>query len=196
MKPRGTWKKIHWAWTMAGLLAALSASGAAEAEDFVFSGEPIHPACVEALAMQSGDAIPVTKAVSLTGCAASQRSRLAVEREGSFRTIHGPAGGSFGYALISTLDNGIFVIGIRRTDAQGASSVSLAAVDIRQQPQLMRTGEVAQRWILEMVGEVWLPGMDLASVQTVGNRVHFVAGVGASRKEEVVDLTRIGRARR
>lgn len=183
-------------WPTAGLIAALAASGPAGAAQFVFSGKPIHPACVEALAMQSGDAIPVTTAVSLVGCAASQRSQLEVRRDRSTLSIATPEGGSFGYTVISTLDNGIFIIAIRRTDAHGSSSTSLAAVDIRQRPQVMRTGEVAQRWVLEMVGEVWLPDMELASVRTIGNRVHFAAGVGPNRKEEVIDLTRIGKARR
>lgn len=181
-----------------GLLAVLAASGAAKAEDgFVFSGKPVHPACVEALAMRTGDAIPVTTAVSLSGCAASERSKLAVKQDGSAYLIEGPdGGGTFGYRVISALDNGMFIVAIRRTDSQGAASVSLAAVDIRERPTLLRGGDVGTRKILEMVGEVWLPDVQLGSVETVGNIVHYWAGVGANRREGTVDLTRIGKARR
>ncbi len=54
--------------------AIVAVAGAAQAKEaFLYNGEPIHPGCVHALAMQQGDAVPVTTAVSLEGCASSER---------------------------------------------------------------------------------------------------------------------------
>ena len=62
--------------------AIVAFAGAAQAkEEFLYSGEPIHPACVHALAMQQGDAVPVTTAVSLEGCISSERSGAMIHYE-------------------------------------------------------------------------------------------------------------------
>ena len=47
----------------------------------------------------------------------------------------------------------------------------------------------------ELLGELWIPGMDVLSFRSAGNVVHFVAGVGPDRVERHVDFTRLGRMR-
>jgi len=59
---------------LAALLWAALAREADAREPFLYAGQPVHPACVHALAMHQGDRMPVTTAVSLEGCAASERS--------------------------------------------------------------------------------------------------------------------------
>lgn len=191
------------AWRVLALLhvcAAVAAAGAAQAgEKFLYSGKPIHPGCVHALAMQQGDAVPVTTAVSLEGCASSERSRAAVHYEGDdLAVIEDDAllgGGSFGYRVLSQLDNGIFGLAIRRILADGEERVSLAAVEIVQRP-MIRHGSIVQLKQIELLGELWVPDMELTSFRSVGNRVHFVAGVGPERVERDVDFTRLGKMRR
>ncbi len=63
-----------------------TAGGAHAKEEFVYSGEPIHPGCIHALAMQQGDAGPVTTAVNLEGCASSERSKIVVRSGSRART--------------------------------------------------------------------------------------------------------------
>ncbi len=41
-----------------------------------------------------------------------------------------------------------------------------------------------------------MPDMELASFRSVGNRVHFVAGVGPERVERDFDFTRLGKMRK
>ena len=113
---------------------------------FIYKGEPVHPACVQALAMQQGDAVPVATAVSLEGCAASERSRSRVRYKGDIAWFEDEAlmgAGSFGYR--------------------------------------------------ELLGEIWIRDMQMASFRSVGNVVHFSAGVGRNRVDRTVDLTRLGR---
>jgi hypothetical protein len=181
-------------------LAILVAAGGASAKGkFLYSGEPIHPGCIHALAMQQGDASPVTAAVSLEGCAASARSRAKVRWESDdLAMIEDDAllgGGAFGYRVLSQLDNGIYGLAIRRVLPDGKERVSLAAVEIVERP-MIRHGNIVQLQLVELLGELWIPGMDLTSFRTVGNRVHFIAGFGNERVERDVDLTRLGKMRR
>lgn len=180
-----------------GLALLIAASPASASEPFIWSGEPVHPGCVHALVMKPGDLVPVATSVSLPGCASSDRSRAKLQFDKEFTFIEDDAflgGGSFGYQHISTLDNGLFILGIQRVDADGKEHVSLSAMAIVKRPTLQAGGQVTQRQVLEMVGEVRLPDMRMASIRVAGNRVHFSAGAGSSRIDRTVDLSRIGRA--
>lgn len=176
-----------------------SAEAMAGGAPFVFGSEPVHPGCVHALVMQEGDRVPVVTAVSLPACASSERSQAPLKFDKEIVYIEDEAltgFPSFGYRHLSTLDNGIFVIGIRRVDAEGKAHVSLAAMTIRKRPTLQRGGGVSDRLILEMVGEVRIPDMRMASLKVQGNVVHYSAGAGATRIDRTIDLSRIGRALR
>jgi len=180
--------------------AILVSAGSARADEaFVYAGEPIHPACVHAIAMHQGDAVPVTTAVSLEGCAASERSKSKVHYEaGDLAVIEDDAllgGGSFGYRVLSRLDNGIFGLAIRRVRPDGSERVSLAAVELVRRPMILH-GSIVQLEQIELLGELWVPDMELTSFRTGGNRVHFVSGVGAERVERNVDFTRLGKMRK
>ena len=182
------------AWT-AGVLVP----GAALAGDaFVYANEPVHPGCVHALAMHQGDQVPVTTAVSLEGCATSVRSKSKVHYEGDLAVIDDrrlEGGGSFGYRVLSRLDNGIFALAIRRIRGDGEQRVSLAAVQMVARPML-RHGAIVRLMLLELLGEIWVPEMQLSSFRSVGNTVHFVSGTGPDRVERTFDFTRLGRMRR
>lgn len=172
--------------------------GASARVPFIVQGEPVHPACVHALAMQSGDSISVVTAVSIPGCEASDRTRNPLQHRGEIIFFEDEAllnGGSFGYRHLSTLSNGLFILGIVRTLPDGEEHVSLAALDLVDRPML-RNGAVVRRKVLEMVGEVWVEDLRLATVRTVGNVVHFSAGVGKTKVDRSVDFSKIGRARR
>jgi len=148
--------------------------------------------------MNQGDAAPVTTAVSLVGCAASERSKSPVHYEGDLAVIEDDAvlgGGSFGYRVMNQLDNGIFGLVVRRLLPDGTERVSLAAVDLVARP-MIRNGSIANLMMIELVGEIWIPDMQLLSFQSVGNKVHFVSGVGPERIERTVDFTRIGKLRK
>jgi hypothetical protein len=180
--------------------AMLLGAGAAQARgQFLYAGEPIHPGCIHALAMQRGDAVPVTAAVSLEGCASSERVRAKVRWEpDDLAVIEDDAllgGGSFGYRVLSQLDNGVYGLAIRRVRPSGEERVSLAAVQIVERP-MVRHGNIVQQKLVELLGELWIPGMELTSFRTMGNRVHFVAGIGDERVERDVDFTRLGKMRR
>ncbi len=180
--------------------AIVAVAGTAQAKEaFLYNGEPIHPGCVHALAMQQGDAVPVTTAVSLEGCASSERSGAKVRYESDdLAVIEDDAllgGGSFGYRVLNQFDNGIFGLAIRRVLPNGAERVSLAAVKIVQRP-MVRHGSIVRVTLIEVLGELWIPDMELASFRSVGNRVHFVAGVGPERVERDFDFTRLGKMRR
>jgi hypothetical protein len=190
---------LRWAalWAAcAGLLFVLTASGASAQEPFIYNSEPVHPGCVHALVMQAGDALPVTTSVSLPGCMASERSKPPIERRDKVLVIRDEAllgDQVFGYRHLSTLDNGIFVLGILRESPDGSNHVTLAAVQIVERPTI-RFRELGTHFVLQMVGEVWIKDMQMASVRTVGNKVHFSAGVGPSRETRTVDLSKIGKA--
>lgn len=184
------------------LLAAgatvLAASAAHAEQSFTYADRPIHPGCIHALAMQKADAFPVTTAVSLEGCAQSERSRSKVHYEGDFAVIEDEAllgKGSFGYRVLNQLDNGIFGLAIRRILPDGKERVSLAAVQLVDRP-MMRHGATVRLMLVELLGEVWIPEMQFSSFESVGNKVHFVSGVGPDRVERTVDFTRIGKQRR
>jgi len=148
--------------------------------------------------MHQGDAIPVTTAVSLAGCKASERSKSEVRYEGDLAVIEDEAllgGGTFGYRVLNQLDNGIYGLAVRRVLPDGTERVSLAAVDLVARP-MIRHGSIAKVMMVELIGEIWIPDMQLLSFQSVGNKVHFVSGVGPERVERTVDFTRIGKQRR
>jgi hypothetical protein len=174
----------------------LGASGSQASDAFIHQGKMIHPGCVHALAMSTGDAIPVTTAISLLGCERSERSKPKMIHEGDTvgfedETLLGE--GRFTYRHLSTLDNGLFILGIRRSLPDGSEHVSLAAVAIASRP-VLRSREVQKQPVLEMIGEVWIKDLQVASLRTSGNVVHYSAGVGASRVDRTVDLSRIGKA--
>ncbi len=178
------------------LCLGLSTIGATQARanaPFYWGDKAIHPGCVHALVMNQGDAIPVTIGVSLEGCAASDRSKPPVTVENrlhSFEDDELLGGGSFGYIHISTLDNGIYILGIARKFSDGAERVSLAAVDLVQH-RMMRQGAMVNRIIIELLGEMWIEDLYLASVRISGNIVRFRAGSGPTQVEKTVDLSRI-----
>jgi hypothetical protein len=180
--------------------AIVAVAGGAQAEEgFLYNGKPIHPGCVHALAMQQGDAVPVTTAVSLEGCLSSERAGAKVRYESDdLAMIEDDAllgGGAFGYRVLSQLDNGIFALAIRRVLPDGEERVSLAAVKIVVRP-MVRHGSIVRLQLIELLGELWIPDMELASFRRVGNRVHFVAGVGPERVERYFDFTRLGKMRK
>lgn len=193
----------RWFRVVAAVSAVLCAgAGAASAgEAFVFSGQPIHPGCVHAIAMRSGDRIPVTRSVSLEGCMASDRVRADAERDPLTRDLlyiedEALIGeGGFGYRVLAVLENGVFIVGIRRTDGGGIVRASLAAMDLVERPEL-RDGQVMQRKVLESIGEVWLASLETMTLRTSGNVVQYVDGLGRERVERTIDLSRIARARR
>ena len=183
---------------MAIVGVVLVASSASARVSFIVHGDPVHPACVHALAMQTVDSLPVVTAVSIAACDASPRSKSSVQRDGEIVLFEDDAllgGGSFGYNHLSTLSNGLFIIGIIRVLPDGERRVSLAVVDLVDRPTL-RNRAVVTRKVLEMVGEVWIPDLRLASVRTVGNSVSFSAGIGPSKIERSLDFSRIGKARK
>ena len=178
------------------LVTALVANEAGA--QFLYAGEPVHPACVHALAMHQGDAVPVTTAVSLEGCASSQRSKAKVRYKGEVAMFEDEAllgGGSFGYRELTQLDNGIFGLGIRRVLPGGEERVSLAAVKLVER-SMIRHGQVIRSQQIELLGELWIPDMQMLSFRSMGNIVHFTAGVGQKRIERRVDFTRLGRRRK
>ena len=188
---------------LSALLFALVGIGMAAQEahaqdGFVYSSEPVHPGCVHALAMHPGDRVPVTTAVSLEGCASSKRSQSVLRYERDLAVIDDDSlegGGSFGYRVLSRLENGIFALAIRRVRSDGEETVSLAAVQMVARPML-RHGVITRLMLLELLGEIWVPEMQLASFRAMGNTVHFVSGRGADKVERTFDFTRLGRMRK
>jgi len=176
----------------------LVASAADAEEAFMYADRPIHPGCIHALAMHQGDAVPVTTAVSLAGCATSERSKSEVRYEGDLAVIKDEdllGGGSFGYRVINQLDNGIFGLAVRRVLPDGEERVSLAAVQLVGR-HMIRHGSTVRLMLVELLGEMWIPDMQLLSFQSIGNKVHFVSGVGPDRVERTIDFTRIGKQRK
>lgn len=165
---------------------------------FLYGSEPVHPACVHALAMHQGDTNPVTTAVSLEGCASSERSRSDVRHEGGITFFEDDTllgGGSFGYRELTQLDNGIFGLAIRRVLPDGEERVSLAAVKIVKRP-MIRNGRIVQLQQIELLGELWIPDMEMLSFRSLGNMVQFSSGIGREKVERSVDWTRLGRMRK
>jgi hypothetical protein len=182
-----------------GILAWAAVAGEVQAEArFLYAGELVHPACVHALAMHQGDAVPVTTAVSLEGCATSERSKSKIRYEGEIaifedEAVLGP--GSFGYRELTQLDNGIFGLVIRRVLPDGEERVSLAAVKMVARP-MIRHGRIVRLEQLELLGELWIPDMQLMTFRSMGNVVQFSSGTGPDRVERRVDFTRLGRMRK
>jgi hypothetical protein len=182
-----------------GALAWAAVASEARAQDrFLYAGEPVHPACVHALAMHQGDAVPVTTAVSLEGCASSERSKNKIRYEGEVVMFEDEAllgAGSFGYRELTQLDNGLFGLAIRRVLANGDERVSLAAIKMVARP-MIRHGKIVRLEQIELLGELWIPDMQIMSFQSMGNVVHFSSGVGPEKVERRVDFTRLGRMRK
>lgn len=181
------------------VLAIAVVAGQAYAQaPLLYGGQPVHPACIHALAMQQGDAVPLTTAVSLEGCASSERSKIEVRYEGDFAVFEDEAllgGGSFGYREFTRLDNGILGLIIRRILPDGEERVSLAAVKMAERPML-RHGQIIRLLLIELLGELWIPDMQTLSFRSMGNSVHFSAGFGPAKVERTVDLTRLGKMRK
>jgi hypothetical protein len=180
-----------------GTLVLVTSAADAE-EPFTYADRPIHPGCIHALTMHQGDAVPVTTAVSLVGCATSERSKGEVRYEGDLAIIEDEAllgGGSFGYRVMNQLDNGIFGLAVRRILPDGEERVSLAAVQLVARP-MIRHGSPDPLMLVELLGEMWIPDMQILSFKSIGNKVHFVSGVGPERIERTIDFTRIGKQRK
>jgi hypothetical protein len=181
------------AWVVTGV-----ASEAREQFGSLYGGKPVHPACVHALVMQEGEPFPVTTAVSLEGCAASDRSKSEVRGDGDVFSFEDDAilgGGSFGYREMTRLENGIFGLAIRRVLPSGDERISLAAIQLVARPMILN-GKLVHLDMLELLAEVWIPEMQMLSFRAVGNTVTFTSGAGPDRVERTVDWTRIGRMRR
>jgi hypothetical protein len=177
---------------------AAFASAAHAQSNLLYGDEPVHPACVHALAMHQGDATPVTTAVSLEGCSSSERSKSRVQHKGEVvffedETLLG--GGSFGYRELTQLENGIIGLAIVRVLPDGEERVSMAAVTKIARP-MIRNGQIVQLEQIELLGELWIPDMQLMSFKSLGNVVHFSAGAGPDRVEREIDFTRLGRMRK
>jgi len=169
---------------------------AAAIAPFIDGQVVVHPACVEVLVMKPGQRVAVVRSVNLAGCRETARTESKIQHDGPivlFKDDGLLGGGSFGYRHLSTLDNGLFILGVRRVSADGTERVSIAAVGLYNRPQLM-DGIVVERIVLEMVGEVWIKDLRLASVSTVGNKVRFSAGIGPTSVDRMVDLSKIGKA--
>lgn len=183
---------------LVGLSITTLACEARPPNPFSYGGEPVHPACIHALTMHQGDVVPVTTAVSLEGCSASERTRSKAHYQGEINIFEDDTllgGGSFGYREIAQLENGIYGLAILRVLPDGEERVSLAAVALVARP-MMREGRIVTLQILELLGELWIPGMETLTFRSVGNSIHFVAGVGPEKVERDVDFTRLGRLRK
>lgn len=188
-----------------GLAAATAllmtlATGAAEAQrgGLYFEGGRIHPACIHALLMQESDTISVVTALSLPGCAASQRVTSEVSFEGPVVFFEDDAilgGGRYGYRELARLENGMYAIGTRRDLPDGTTRFSVAAVEIVERPML-RSGVIVRPQMLELVGEARVDVSDMASFQVSGNVVSFKSGVGPRAVSRTVDFSKVGTARR
>jgi hypothetical protein len=178
-------------------VVAFAAGQARAKAAFLYGGEPVHPACVQALAMHEGEEVPVITAVTLAGCTSSHRTRSKVYYEDDFATFEDDAllgGGSFGYRELARLKNGIIGLIIRRVLPDGQEKVSMAAVKLVDRP-MIRHGDIVHMQQIELLGEIWIPGMDVLSFRSMGNVVEFVAGTGPERVERRVDFTRLGKLR-
>ena len=157
-----------------------------------FEDKPIHPACIRALAMKKGDILPVTNTVDLEGCMANPLSHATAHVKEESHTIaldeeHG--GGSFSYRILGTLDNGIRIVGIGRVAADGSRAISVAAIDLVNEPAL-RHGNMVDRTMLKLIVERWVHDFTHGQVQVVGNTVRFYVTSGSSEVDRVIDLSR------
>lgn len=181
-----------------GLVAMLSASEA-EADDFLFKGGPIHPACVHALVTNhEGEPLPVPLSVSLAGCNASPRASSKIIYEGEILEVKDKSWlgeGSFAYRVMSQLTEELFVIGVRQIDDEGARKVSLAVIDIVERP-MFRAGDVIQVPALELLALVPLPKAQTMNFRRSGNLVQIKGGTGPNAIDRTVDLTPLVKVRR
>jgi hypothetical protein len=186
--------------TTLGLCLSMSLSAeVAEADDFLFKGNPIHPACVHALVTNlEGDPLPVALSVSLAGCMASSRAEIGIRYEGEVIEIKDQAllgGGAFGYRVMSQLTDELFVLGIRRVGDDGGRKVSLAVVDIVERP-MFRVSDVIQVPALELLALVPLPNSQSLNFRRSGNLVQIKSGTGPNAMDRTVDLTPLVKARK
>ncbi len=185
--------------TISAVLLLAIATGAHAREDFVYDDKPIHPGCIHALVMVQGDRVPVTTSVSLDGCQQSERAKAKVQyRSQDLAVIEDEVllgGGTFGYRLLNRFDNGVYGVVIQRVEADGTERVSLAAIQVKDRP-MVRHGTIVHMRQMELLGEIWIPGMELTSFRSAGNRVHFTAGVGRERVDREFDFTRLGKMRK
>jgi len=171
----------------------------AEADDFLFKGNPIHPACVHALVTNlEGDPLPVPLVVSLAGCMASPRGEIAIRYDAEAieiqdETLLGDV--TFGYRVLSQLTNELFIIGIRRTSADGTKQISLAVIDIVERP-MFRLGAVMQIPALELLALVPLPKSESMNFRRSGNVVQIKVGSGPNAFDRTVDLSPLVKARK
>jgi hypothetical protein len=184
-----------------GLILGLGiavAPDAAKADDFLFKGKPIHPACVHALVTNlEGDPLPVPLVVSLAGCMASPRAEIAIRYEENEaieiqdETLLG--GAAFGYRVMSQLTDGLFIIGTRLTSTDGTKHVSLAVIDIVERP-MFRLGAVMQVPALELLALVPLPKSESMNFRRSGNVVQVKVGSGPNAFDRTVDLSPLVKA--
>jgi hypothetical protein len=172
---------------------------AAAADDFLFKGKPVHPACVHALVTNSeGDPLPVPLVVSLAGCMASPRAANKILYEGEAIEFKDEAllgDETFGYRVLSQLTKELFILGMRRTSADGSRKISLAVVDIVERP-MFRIGAVMQVPALELLALVPLPKSQSMNFRRSGNIVQIKVGSGPNAMDRTVDLTPLVKARK
>jgi hypothetical protein len=172
---------------------------AAAADDFLFKGKPVHPACVHALVTNSeGDPLPVQLVVSLAGCMASPRAANKILYEGEAIEFKDEAllgDETFGYRVLSQLTKELFILGMRRTSADGSRKISLAVVDIVERP-MFRIGAVMQVPALELLALVPLPKSQSMNFRRSGNIVQIKVGSGPNAMDRTVDLTPLVKARK
>lgn len=184
-----------------GLILGLGiavAPDAAKADDFLFKGKPIHPACVHALVTNlEGDPLPVPLVVSLAGCMASPRAEIAIRHEENEAIeIQDEAllgGAAFGYRVMSQLTDELFIIGTRLTSADGTKHVSLAVIDIVERP-MFNLGAVMQVPALELLALVPLPKSESMNFRRSGNVVQVKVGSGPNAFDRTVDLSPLVKA--
>jgi len=172
---------------------------AAAADDFLFKAGPVHPACVHALVTNSeGDPLPVPLVVSLSGCMASPRAANKIIYEGEAIEFKDEAllgDGTFGYRVLSQLTKELFILGMRRTSADGSKKISLAVIDIVERP-MFRNGAVMQIPALELLALVALPKSQSMDFRRSGNLVRIRVGSGPNAMDRTVDLTPLVKARK
>lgn len=191
--------RLLMALTFALSLTLTLSPGTAEADDFLFKGKPIHPACIHALVTNfEGDPLPVPLVVSLAGCMASSRAAAEIRYEGEVIEIEDDAllgDGSFGYRVLSQLTDELFILGIQRVTDEGGRKVSLAVIDIVERP-MFRLGAVMQVPSLELLALVPVPKSQSMNFRRSGNLIQIKVGTGPNAMDRTVDLTPLVKARK
>jgi hypothetical protein len=180
-------------------LALMLLPDAAAADDFLFKAKPVHPACVHALVTNlEADPLPVPLVVSLAGCMASPRAAIKILYQGEAIEIKDEAllgDETFGYRVLSQLTKELFILGIRRTSADGTKKISLAVIDIVERP-MFRNGGVMQVPALELLALLPLPRSQSMNFRRSGNIVQIKVGSGPNAMDRTVDLTPLIKARK